>query len=94
MYKILWVDQNVHNAENTGYLAMFKRNLQQEKGQGCIETSDSIEDAIEKIATAVKVLIIASGSLGRYLVPKIHCLDSVVSIEIFTYNPQSHKQWA
>jgi hypothetical protein len=54
-------------------------------GNKCIQFLDKITDN--------KVCMIISGSLGQYIVPRVHNMYQVDSIFIFCGNKKHHEQW-
>ena len=55
--RLLWIDFNLANEENKGYL----KTLSNEFEEVCFATADNINDAIGLINSTVKTVIIVSG---------------------------------
>lgn len=72
----------------------------EEKLRSVINNFKKIEDVnqcqryIEKCSKQDQIVLIASGQLGKEIVPNIHHLPQVVSIYIFCYNVKAHEKWA
>ena len=90
-YRLVWVDGNFSESD-----ADCQNTLQQlrtvvndvqvfTESNACV---DFVNDVIEE-----KVFVIASGALGKDLVPQIHALPQVDTVYIFCGNRERHKPW-
>ena len=86
---IVWIDANIFNHENSRY---FKKKI---PGHLFIKRFDNISDPVSYINSykREKLLVIASGSLGKEIVSKIK-YEYVLAVIIFCNNIMHHKKWA
>ena len=68
MSRVIWVDANIHNDENTKH----KAKLEEEFKNIGFSYSDSVESAVSQINSTVKCVLITSGQMGKILLPKVH----------------------
>lgn len=54
----------------------------------------SCQRYIEESSDTDRIVLIASGQLGREIVPFIHARRQVTSIYIFCYDKKEHRKWA
>jgi tetratricopeptide (TPR) repeat protein len=90
-YLLIWVDANIDqsNRDCQDTLTQF-RNIVNDVNI-CIEPDQCIQ-CLNDIGKE-KAFIIASGSLGQYLVPHIHAMPQVDAIYIFCGNKSQHEVW-
>ncbi|CAF1475081.1 unnamed protein product [Adineta steineri] len=89
---VIWLDNNI-NDNNTDYNNTIK---QLKCVVNNVNTLTDVEKCIEFIETITnnKVCMIVSGSLGKYIVPRVHNVPQVDTIFIFCNNHEWDKQWA
>ncbi|TNV83129.1 hypothetical protein FGO68_gene10046 [Halteria grandinella] len=90
MTRVIWIDRNFRNEQNQSYRQKFEQSF---KAYG-FKIVGTIEDALIQINKTVKAVLIISGQLGEYLIPRIHHRGNVVSICVFCMNVGYHKEWA
>ncbi|CAF2730955.1 unnamed protein product, partial [Rotaria sp. Silwood2] len=91
IYCIIWLDHNVNSndTKDTEQKLVSLRN-RIEKFQN---TTHCLR-YIEKLSEKDRLVIIASGRLGKEITPPIHELPQVTSIYVYCMNKKFHEQWA
>ena len=91
-YRLVWVDGNINESDSD-----FQHSLAQLRNvindveifQGSSTCVDFLHDVVNE-----KVFVIASGSLGKDLIPRIHSMAQVHTICIFCGDRARHKPWS
>jgi hypothetical protein len=77
--RVIWIDNNVYNDENTDYYNFYKDEFKDID----LVLSDNIEEGIELINNTVKAVVITSGGLGSALLPKIQNFKNLMGVLVF-----------
>ena len=80
MSKVIWIDPNIHSSENEGYKVDFVETFQDIGFDWAVD----VEEGVSKINSTVKTVLITSGGMGQLLMPKIHHMENVMVVLIFT----------
>jgi tetratricopeptide (TPR) repeat protein len=89
---LIWLDNNIddNSADCRNTVTQLRRAVntinKYTDGEECIQFLETIDNE--------KVCMIISGSLGQYIVPRVHNMSQVDSIFIFCGNKRYHEQWA
>ena len=91
-YRLVWVDSNINDSDSDcqNTLAQLRNVINdvkifQDPGT-CV---DFLRDVVDE-----KAFVIASGSLGKDLIPRIHSMGQVYMICIFCGDRARHKPWS
>ena len=91
---LIWLDANIdeeNNADCQNMVTQLQRIVNSANtftnGDQCIEFIETIDSKKNKAC------MIISGSLGQYIVPRVHKMSQVDSIFIFCDNKKHHEQW-
>jgi hypothetical protein len=77
----------MQNSENNYYRRKLKEIFPS------FSEASTVPEAMSLINSTVRSVLLISGSMGRYLVPRIHSLRNVRTIIIFCYDVESHREW-
>ena len=91
-YRLVWVDANINNSDSDFQHSLAKlRNVVNDVE--IFQDSDTCVDFLRDVVDE-KAFVIASGSLGKDLVPQIHGMGQVDAIFIFCSDRARHKPWS
>ena len=91
----IWLDKEVNSWENNMY-----KEIAKEKFTGSEVSAfycETIEQALQALDKTVKAVLIVSGSMGQFLLPRISPLKkhpALRSVIVFCWNVARHQQWA
>ena len=91
----IWLDKEINSLENKMY-----KEIAEEKFKGSEVSGfycSTIEQALEALDKTVKAVLIVSGSMGQFLLPRISPLKkhpALRSVIVFCWNVARHQQWA
>ncbi|CAF1014854.1 unnamed protein product [Adineta steineri] len=88
---IIWLDSNIDETNDDCRHTITKLR----RAVNDIRTYTNGDQCLEFIQTIIdsKICIIASGSLGQQITPRVHNMSLVDSIFIFCDNQKHHEQW-
>ncbi|CAF0744479.1 unnamed protein product [Adineta ricciae] len=90
-FSVTWIDQHVNDAENVETLERLHSHINFVK---VFEKPDECQKYLRKMSPYDRTILIASGSLGKQLVPDVEILPQVSSIYIFCTVKEIHEVWA
>jgi len=89
IFCLFWLDSNIHESRDT-----------EQKWRSIINHLKKFQDVqqcrqhIEQTSENDRLVLIASGQLGREIVPSIHQLRQVLSIYIYCMDKKVNQQWS
>jgi len=91
-FGLIWLDSDVNNSEEN-------QHAQQEIRLTInhivpFEEPDSCETHIKSVSPHDRLVLIVSGGLGEFIVPRIHEIRQVTSIYVYCMNKTKHDEWA
>jgi len=91
-FGLIWLDSDVNNSEEN-------QHAQQEIRLTInhivpFEEPDSCEKHIRSVSPYDRLVLIISGGLGEFIVPRIHDIRQVTSIYVYCMNKAKHDIWA
>ena len=91
-YRLVWVDANINDSDSDCQhsLAQLRNVVNDIK---IFQDSDTCVDFLHDVVHE-KAFVIASGSLGKDLIPRIHSMGQVDAIFIFCSDRARHKPWS
>ncbi|CAF0891276.1 unnamed protein product [Adineta steineri] len=88
---LIWLDNNINDndVDCSNTIKQLKRVVNN------VNTFTDREECFEFILTIEnnKICMIVSGSLGQYIIPRVHDMSQVDTVLIFSNNQDLHKQW-
>ena len=90
-FSVTWIDQHANDAENAETLERLHSHINFVK---VFEKPDECQKYLCKMSPYDRTILIASGSLGKQLVPAVEILPQVSSIYIFCTVKEIHEAWA
>ncbi|CAF1042752.1 unnamed protein product [Adineta steineri] len=91
VFTIVWVDAYVNKSDNKNIQDDLRQLTNQLK---TFENNEQCELYIESALNDECIILIASGKLGRQLVPRIHDNEKISSIYIYCFDKEANKEWA
>ena len=88
--RVIWIDPGIHSKENHEY----RLRLKNEFNTIGFSYATSIKIAVSQINSTVKTVLIASGQMGKILMPRIHHLENVLVVLVFCFKTDDHEKWA
>ena len=91
-YGLIWLDASVNSVHENRQAQQQLRSiinylLTFENEQQCYHY-------IKNLSQGDRIILIASGSLGRVIVPQIVDLQQIVSIYIYCFDKKANQQWS
>jgi len=91
-YVLMWSDPTVNSTEE---IRKAQQSLSKNFSQlNTYESVDKCENAIRKLSTTSRVILIISGTFGKELVPRIHDLHQILTIYVFCFQRDKYIEWA
>ena len=91
-YRLVWVDASINEANSDCQHTLVQlRNVVNDIK--ILQDSDTCVDFLQNVVDE-KAFVIASGSLGKDLIPRIHSMPQVDTIYIFCGDRARHKPWS
>ncbi|CAF1404610.1 unnamed protein product [Adineta ricciae] len=89
---LIWLDANVDNSrENIDIQNQLRSIVNYLK---TFQDVTECENYIRSMLDGDRVLLIVSGRLGQYIVPRIHKLRQILAVYVFCCNKVNHQDWA
>jgi plasmid stabilization system protein ParE len=89
---LIWLDTEVNkNEENRQAKQQLHNIIHHIKP---FEDPHECQQYIQRAPTNYRIILIASGTLGRQIVPYIHNLKQISAIYIYCVDKQKNEQWA
>ncbi|CAF0728633.1 unnamed protein product [Adineta steineri] len=90
-YLLIWVDASIDQADKDSQNTLAQLKNVVNDVSLCTEPNQCIQ-ALNKVDKK-QAFVITSGSLGQFLVPKIHGMPQLDTIYIFCGNKSRHEEW-
>ena len=90
-FTLIWLDANIHDSDNAQLQRKLRDAVRQFKA---FDNSRDCEEYIREKDQKDQIILIVSGQLGKDVVPRLHSLESLVSIYIFCGNQDWNEKWA
>ncbi len=98
---LVWLDKDVHEQQkeqvSTTNNATTIPTRQQLRSiinyLKVFDQLDACENYIQNVDTQERIVLIASGSYCKEILPRIHCLKQLYSAYIYCMNEQEHENW-